>query len=232
MIGYILWTQESVVRCVTMGCCCSRVDGSQVASDDLQEAISTEKCDARIVLLKTDAELEAATRCVTLSFNGSMNSAPEGGIDWIIGPLYKEMWDDRERISYVSWISFCILRATDWYGGSVVGILDDETKELAAICAVRPPGTLRDGKAFPNQFCNLFRLYTTLDESGKKRLDEPWKASSWKDAGGLERRMKTFEDTLGRMHSENARGDHWYVQIMGVHPGFQVRICTLPHQVQ
>ena len=174
-----------------MGACCAK---SQPI--DLPDGV---EC-----LVRTPAEIKAASDILTHAFAGSADHAPELAFDWCLGPdLQGQGWDDPRRHNSIGWlfryvVEYVLSMATSGRGAVLVC--------RSADGAIAGAVALKIYRSRPTD--PMCTWVATLRRVGAPKGDAEKYVTS--------PRMKAFTAGIDGLHKAHASGPHVYVWTVGV----------------
>jgi len=161
-----------------------------------------------------------AMACAAKSFAGTAYSAPEGTLDWVLGPKLKNQWDDPRRLKMTNWFIKLVDKLVhDIQGGFALAALR-ENGELGAVIFVVP----KLAGAGANQFPITCRMLGSI-LCGSVGLP-PFKELGDAKAG-VKARLEVIQ-TFETIQKKHVPFPHVYVNVMAVHPDAQgMAFCSL-----
>eukprot|EP00931_Biecheleriopsis_adriatica_P075760 TRINITY_DN49548_c0_g1_i1.p1 TRINITY_DN49548_c0_g1~~TRINITY_DN49548_c0_g1_i1.p1 ORF type:complete len:279 (+),score=41.82 TRINITY_DN49548_c0_g1_i1:35-838(+) len=188
-----------------MGCCGSTPcfgDLEIPLPEDIEQLFGQRQQSSKDALVGNAEAMGVISR----SFCGTEKTAPEGTLDWVLGPLLKERWEDSRRAAFMDWFSQIVICVCYMASGFILGARREGS--LAAVVVVCPcPKGHSDGS-----LCEKFRAFKSMDMPPKTALGETY--------AGIMARLSAIE-SLGKAHKKICPGPHAYVLAMAVDPSAQ-----------
>eukprot|EP00929_Paragymnodinium_shiwhaense_P097665 TRINITY_DN59296_c0_g1_i1.p1 TRINITY_DN59296_c0_g1~~TRINITY_DN59296_c0_g1_i1.p1 ORF type:complete len:560 (-),score=74.69 TRINITY_DN59296_c0_g1_i1:191-1621(-) len=171
------------------------------------------------ITVGTADDVAGACECAAASFCGAPGVAPEGGLDWILGPRFRDDFNGPERLEWFRRnMGFLVTLGARFGGMLVAKSRNSKAESVDAVCVVMPPGRLIDsGDSWDNFVVGGSRYLYTLRHAGTP----PFFDSSFGEAV----RQRTLSGALdmGTLHKKLVPMAHWHVSIMAVRPEKQGR---------
>lgn len=167
----------------------------------------------------TDTDMDEALSVIVASFSGSESTAPEPGLDWALGPLFKQKWDDENRLEFFRYFQkWCMTVAVNY--GMLLGVRSKEG-HLLAVVVLLPPGNAYAADTTCPQACCSSAFCSAVARMGNTPIHEKTEVFG-PDA---EKRMDMICAAMKQSRTENVPEDHWYVYTMAVSPQAQGKGC-------
>lgn len=145
------------------------------------------------------------------SFAGTATTAPEGSLDWVLGPEVREKWDDPRRLELMTWLHRLVQQIAFYQGGFILGAKMPGSAEgklgAALVCTPYPNGS--DGGCKSKAlFCDIVGLFICPGKNGIKDPSRIYRKFGADDAmypdakakanakKGIEKRMSAAGDSI------------------------------------
>ena len=142
------------------------------------------------------------------SFSGTATTAPEGTLDWVVGPSLKDKWDDPRRRLLFDWLmkmEWALAFAHD--GFAVAGLKQDGT--IGGVILVVPH------KGIQSDLASTTETIRALWGVGRP----PWKGVE--DVSAFRRRAFAAQSAVENVKNKYCKGPHAHVKVVAVDPDAQ-----------
>lgn len=170
-------------------------------------------------------DIPLAAEALANAIGGTESNEPELNIEWMVGPHFKDQWndDDRKEI-HKFFATMAVAPAVYFRKAAPTNLVIAARSKDGKIAAVMIAMLLPASKIA--QFCpccldfgacfSLLRSVSVVPPWRKKCSDK------LKAAGpGMEKRMKACAAVVDPIHAKDAVGRHWYLSLVGVDPKYQ-----------
>ncbi|CAE7292588.1 BDH1, partial [Symbiodinium necroappetens] len=151
-----------------------------------------------------------AIAVMSRSFCGTATTAPEGTMDWVIGPSLKEKWDDPNRKSIFDWMMRMEWSLVAARGGfAVAGLKPDGSMGAVVLVAPYPDGV-------PSALSSHFEQVRAFWAGGF-----PPKSDAGEAFWAMKTRAFAGQDAFEEVKSKYCTGPHAHVKVVAVDPDAQ-----------
>ncbi|CAE7468561.1 rebM [Symbiodinium natans] len=151
-----------------------------------------------------------AIAVMSRSFCGTATTAPEGTMDWVVGPSLREKWDDPKRKSIFDWMMKMEWSMVAAHGGfAVAGLKPDGSMGAVVLVALYSDG-------IPSGLSSHLEQVRGFFAGGL-----PPKSDAGEAFWAMKTRAFAAQDALEEVKGKYVKGPHAHVKVVAVDPDAQ-----------